>query len=470
MVARRASEVTRHGAAVALACVVIGAGCREPSGMSASLGGSGSSDDGIPSSDEPLPDRVPPEPFVLPEGCGDGVPVSGQYDCHYPVSLEYLEQAMGARDDPTEFMAWDIDGDGRDELVAQAPGSSPAPKLVAPLRWNGERFDVGEPASSSVALLDWTTRFELDGDGRRDLVIFNGNGQLSEHILGPGLELADERIPAYFDVDLLGSVAPMDVDSDGSLEALAVRWPYTAENPYPPLELWLHRNEGGVWSPVGQALELPACRWAARFAWADFNGDGQEDVAVLDHPTACDDFPFDYEPSWHAISIFFREPLTQTLVPGPVIPVGGMTHEDLLMLEDFDDDGYLDFLVGLVAPDTYARIGVALVRGRGDGSFDEGVPIELPGIPEWALKGRGDLDGDGDVDWILRGDTVVDDIFAAEPEIVHVRSDVIGVDGEPWRSQTYAFGDFNGDGIIDYVGGWRVNEDVYRRVAMISAP
>ena len=76
---------------------------------------------------------------------------------------------------------------------------------------------------------------------------------------------------------------------------------------------------------------------------------------------------------------------------------------------------------------------------------------------------------DGDLDWILKGDSVVDDIFAATPDIVHVHSDVVGKDGEPWYAP-YAFGDFNGDGVTDYVGGWRVNADVYRRVVMISAP
>jgi hypothetical protein len=102
---------------------------------------------------------------------------------------------------------------------------------------------------------------------------------------------------------------------------------------------------------------------------------------VLDHPTARDALPLDYDPSWHAIAIFYAEPATQTLVPGPVIPAGGMTHQDLFMLEDFDGDGDLDFLVGLGEPGVTSMTGAALVRGNGDGTFEEGVPIELPGIP-----------------------------------------------------------------------------------------
>jgi hypothetical protein len=453
---------------LALALLVLGDGCREPSGMSTSLGQSSSGGEGSTSSGEPIPDLVPPEPFVLPEGCGDGMPVSGQYDCHYPVSLEYLMETMGAKQDPTKFRAWDMDGDGRAELLAHAPGFFPTPKLIAPLRWNGERFDVGKPAGGVVDMLHWTSNFDVDGDGRSDLVK-SSNAEIAYHLVTPSFELGDERVPALFDIPTWGQAGPIDIDGDGQLEALAVRWPFSNEDPYPPLNLWLHENVAGVWTPVGQALELPGCHWPNEFVRADFNDDGHEDVALLNHPSGCDPYPLEYDPAWHSVSVFFKEPVTQTLVPGPVVPAGDITSGDLLMLDDFDGDGHLDFLVGLGAWQHQATTGAALIRGRGDGTFEEGVPVELPGIPEWKPMGRGDLDGDGDLDWILAGDTVIDDIFAAEPDIVHVHSDVVGEDGQPWRG-TNAFGDFNGDGVTDYVGGWRVNADDYRRIAMISAP
>lgn len=465
---RRASEPECRLYAIALALLVLGTGCQDPPQSGSSQGESSSSGESAANSGEPIPDLVPPEPFVLPEGCGDGVPVSGQYDCHYPVSLEYLKEAMGAKQDPLSFIAWDLDGDGRDELLARAPGFSPTPSLLAPLRWNGESFDVGRPAGGVVNPLKWTTRFDLDGDGQSDLVKF-ANSSMSYHLVTPSFEIEDERDPAYFDIPIWGQVGPIDIDSDGQLEALAVRYPFSDEDPFPPMDLWLHENAAGVWTPVGQALELPGCNWPSEFAWADFDGDGHEDVAVLNHPSACDPFPLEYDPSWHTVSIFFKEPMTQTLVPGPVIPAGDITSGELLMLEDFDADGDLDFLVGLGAWQHQQTTGAALIRGHSGGSFDEGVPIELPEIPEWRPRGRADLDGDGDLDWIIEGDVVVDDIFAADPEIVHVHSDVVGKDGSPWFSP-YAFGDFNGDGVSDYVAGWRVNEDVFRRIAMISAP
>ena len=459
----------RRCAAVAFAWAMLGVGCQGSGGVPPAAESSSSDDGTAPSSSgEPVPGRVPPEPFVLPEGCGDGVPVSGQYDCHYPVSLDYLQEAMGAKQQPLKFRAWDMDGDGRDELLAEAPGFVPTPKLLAPLRWNGESFDVGRPAGGVVDIFYWTTRFDIDGDGRSDLVKFV-NEEMSYHLVTPRFELDDERVPAYFDIPIWASIGPIDIDSDGQLEALAVPWPFSPENPFPPLDLWLHENVGGTWSPVGQALELPGCDWPSEFAWADLDGDGHEDVAVLNHPSACDPFPVEYDPAWHSISVFFKEPVTQTLVPGPVIPAGDITSGELLMLEDFDGDGHLDFLVGMGLGTSQTTIGAALVRGRGDGTFEEGVPIELPGIPEWKLMGRGDLDGDGDLDWILKGDTVVDDIFAEEPEIVRVHSDVVGRDGEPWAN-TRAFGDFNGDGVLDYIGGKRINDDVYVMLAMISAP
>lgn len=448
---------------------VLSVGCQDSPGASTPQGESSSGDGGTRTSGElPLPDRVPPEPFVLPEGCGDEVPVSGQYDCHYPVSLEYLKEAMGTRQAPLKFLAWDMDGDGRDELLVQAPGFDSFHYGLAPTRWNGESFDVGGVVGGQVNLLNWTTHIDLGDDGRRDLVKF-ANREMSYHWTTSSFELDAEHIPAYFDIPIWGHIGPIDIDSDGQLEVLAVRWPITDENPHAPRDLWLHENVAGVWTPVGQALELPGCLWIMRLAWADFDGDGHDDVAVLNHPNACDPFPVEYDPSWHSISIFFNEPMTHTLVPGPTVPVGGIPWEDLLMVEDFDGDGDLDFLVELLDPVSHRVSGVALVRGQGDGSFEEGVPIELPGILEWRLRGRGDLDGDGDLDWIL-DDAVVDDLFAAEPEIVHVHSEVIGVDGAPWAN-TRAFGDFNGDGVVDYIGGKKqASTGKTKMFAMISAP
>ena len=465
---RRASRTTRKRLALAFALVVLGGSCRDPASGTLSGESSSSGTDGVTSSDGTLTSSsgaVLPMPFVLPEGCGDGVAVSGQYDCHYPVSLEHLQEDMGARFEVADFEAWDVDGDGRDELVAQGSGFSPTPWLVAPFRWDRDRFAMGRLVGGLVGLDDWTAHFDIDRDGRQDLIKID-DSVIAYHLSTSSFELGDERVPALFDVATWGFTGPMDVDLDGQLEALTAR----DEPIYLSPELWLHRAVDGIWTPVGQALELPGCHWAARFAWADFNDDGYDDVAVLNHPSACDPFPVDYDPSWHSISIFFNEPLTHTLTPGPVIPAGDVTWDELLLLEDFDDDGLLDFLVGLGDPVTSMMTGAALVRGHGDGSFDEGFPIELPETPEWSLAGRGDLDGDGDLDWILRGDTVVDDIFAAEPEIIHVHIEAIGADGQPWTN-TRAFGDFNGDGLVDYIGRRKhAATGASEMVAMISAP
>jgi hypothetical protein len=464
--AKRPSRTTQQRLAGAVVLVVLGAACRESApgdSSSSSSGASNSSDDGTTASTGPLPGRVPPEPFVLPEGCGDGVPVSGQYDCHFPVSLDYLKDSMGSRQDPSRFHAWDMDGDGRDELLADAPGHSPNPRVMAPLRWNGESFDVGRVAGFKTYLGLWTPRFDINGDGQRDYVRFDGD-MIGYSLATSSFELEDEQRPASFDNSPWGRPGALDIDGDGTLEALAV-----IRTDFGGRELWLHRNVDGRWTPIGEVLPLPGCRWPEHFAWADFDGDGHEDIALLNFWLGCDNYPPQYDPSWHSISVFFNEPLTQTLVPGPVIPVGAPPYEDLFWLDDFDGDGNLDFLVDITSGPNFGPAGVALVRGHGDGTFDEGVPVVLPDIPRWVVKGRGDLDGDGDLDWILYGDIVVDDIFADEPEIVHVHSDVIGYEGRPWTGSR-AFGDFNGDGVLDYVGSHRDTNGNYGMVAMISAP
>ncbi|MBL4689398.1 MAG: hypothetical protein JKY37_32715, partial [Nannocystaceae bacterium] len=86
------------------------------------------------------------------------------------------------------------------------------------------------------------------------------------------------------------------------------------------------------------------------------------------------------------------------------------------------------------------------------------------------VTNRADLDGDGDLDWVLYvGDIVVDDIFADDPGITRLAHGTVGRDGKRFVA-AQAIGDYNGDGVDDYVSGWHDTNSEYHRFAMVSAP
>src|SRR5262249_21857795 len=107
--------------------LVLASGCGGPIGVKAPSGEAGSSDGGAmptraattrattTTTDAPDRSRPPPPPFELPEGCGDGVIVPGQYDCFFPVPLDWVEEDIGGY---LALHPLDLEGDGRDEMIA----------------------------------------------------------------------------------------------------------------------------------------------------------------------------------------------------------------------------------------------------------------------------------------------------------------------------------------------------------------
>jgi hypothetical protein len=118
---------------------------------------------------EDVPSRPVPPPFELPEGCGDGVVVPGQYDCFVPIDLEYLNDPTADHGGDPLSPGIDLDGDGR-EVVLWGQGA--AGRLLWYDAENG--FALGGPAPRAdlyyASVYQW--RSDWDGDGRPDLAAF----------------------------------------------------------------------------------------------------------------------------------------------------------------------------------------------------------------------------------------------------------------------------------------------------------
>jgi hypothetical protein len=497
---RREDEVVRRRSALAFG-LVLASGCGGPVGVKAPPGESSSSDGGAVTSGASTtgaassseggtdPSRPPPPPFELPEGCGDGVIVPGQYDCFFPVPVDWVKEELGGS---VHFYSLDLEGDGRDEVMAFFRGWR-----IAVLRWEDGELQLGPPIDSPSGLgsgVDVHTRWDWNGDGRRDFTLLQDAYRASVGVhrslgaegLGPHewehqLPPDDWSMGSY---GATGHAVPIDVDEDGSPEVLASVIVDGAGFANPAEDLTLFRRMGSTWEPVGEAYSFGPCGVLGPVAYGDFDGDGDEDIAVLDHGEACDPYPLSYDPEWHRMGVLLSNSEAGVLELGGWYPTGGVTSHPNVWAEDVTGDGSLDLVVRIserVECDTtksgYCKYsGVAVMRGRGDGSFEEGSPIDLgPTLPAYQVEALLDFDGDGTREWIVRLSEgrpwVIPFDLTKEGIAPLVALNDPGVGGSTRFDRPV--GDVNGDGVDDYIVGSHIENSssgYAGRFLMVSAP
>jgi hypothetical protein len=482
--AKKRARRTRHGLSVALGGALV-LGCPGPDvpirpdadTSSSSGAGADPSTDGAPtpSSDggTSAPTREPLPPFELPEGCGDGVVVPGQFDCFHPVPIDWIAEELAKRGmgSPT-YQALDLELDGRDELVAARRWD------VSVIRWEDGELHLGTPVNRAMGISGVQTRWDWTGDGLPDLTLLTsngiaGSGRVSLHPnVGSG-ELGTEVVAheqlvsvAEGAYGVTGMAAPIDVDGDGFPEVLVAQIVDGIEYSNPLEELTLYRRVGDQWQQVGESFPFYPCGWLSAFAYGDFDGDGDEDIAVLDPGTACDPFPPEYDPEWYRVWVLLSDAEAGVLTLGGWYPTGERISDDMaIWAEDVDGDRHLDLVVRAATPVACEfpsgggclRQRVTLMRGHGDGAFDEGTIVDLePALGSYQITGIGDLDGDGTREWTVA-------LSDGRPWVIPLDFSKQGIaplvtlndpdDGWVTISTSGAVGDINGDGIDDFLAG-----------------
>lgn len=425
------------------------------------------------------PPVLPPPPFELPEGCGDGVIVPGQYNCFVPISLDWVPEAVGGS---VEYHGFDLDGDGRTEIVVDGG----VPKSVRLLRWEDGALQLSDPVETigGTGSFDWVYgRWDWTGDGVPDfarLMTSTGDAGGSPILVHPNE--AGSLGPHFWahtwaEYDKYGPVAdgfavPIDEDGDGELEVLVSRKFAHIGQSNPPNELVVRKRVNGEWQTVHEPFPFGACGLLWTFAYGDFNEDGHEDVAIFDSATGCDPYPPTYDPSWYVVGVFLADPVGGQVQLAGWLPAGLITDDNSpRWARDLDGDGRLDLVV-IGYPDT-GGWHVAVMRGHGDGTFDEGkiLTFDSPLPEEHKLRGPADLDGDGVEEWVANaaGATwVLPPDLSPGPISVgaFVRSPE---DGWTTRQNTF-LGDVNGDGVDDYIATNRLPQKYSFRYLMLSKP
>ncbi len=220
------------------------------------------------------------------------------------------------------------------------------------------------------------------------------------------------------------SAAWSDFDGDGDLD-LAITGLTTALVPTTKV----YRNDGSVFTSIGSFLG----EFAGAVTWADYDGDGDPDLLVTGVTTTAQNPPV-------ATRLYRNDAGTFTLVTTPFHDV----YLGPVAWADVDGDGDLDVLLCGVAQS--GALEATLWLNTGGGTFVD-ANANLPGL-DLGFARFGDLDGDGDPDLVLGGNSnagYITRIYRNDPGVwTDLNAGLLPV---IWSAG--ALGDFDHDGDLD---------------------
>jgi len=283
----------------------------------------------------------------------------------------------------TSVALGDFNGDGRLDLVSTHP--SPGNGNVSVRLGNGDGTFQAEVLYNAGTTPDTVAVADLNGDGKLDLVLGNHNSNNVSVLLGNGngtfQPAIDYPTPSNGTPD---SVVVTDFDGDGKPDIVAAISGINATT----AALLLGNGDG----TFQQAIPLPAGFHSSatlQVAAADFNGDGNSDLALTDGTTLSvilgNRLFTGQVPEPEALPA----PVTTTLI-GPGAAINGT-----VVVGDFNGDARLDLAVT-------NRDGIFLLAGNGDGSFQ--APVTYTPFIGGAIA-VGDFDGNGTPDLVAADST-----------------------------------------------------------------
>lgn len=320
-------------------------------------------------------------------------------------------------------------------------------------RWS---FTTAElPLNGLVAGASDLAWGDYDGDGDHDLVVASSGAMTIYRNDGGSLVATDIALPAYYedseyeDTYDLRSISFADIDNDGDFDLLV---PSVYDEANFEFSTRLLRNDGddgaGGWTFTDTAATIdPTVN--AQSAWADDDGDGDLDVLLADvDPNTDNGFVRLYRndaDGFHASD-----------------PLGIRIAHGLADMADVDADGDQDLLVAgniQEADETFVTV-VRLYRKDATGYSAE----DLIGAPasEWLdfnAATWADYDSDGDVDLLVTGSYVGDSEIIGKSEIYANDGGSftpLGVQlpapiGSSGRGGAFTWFDLDGDGDLDYL-------------------
>jgi hypothetical protein len=343
---------------------------------------------------------------------------------------EAREYPMRLGSYPTALESADLDHDGVLDFVACCVSTYNTGSSVAVWLGNaggtfqqGLEFDV-DVNPSGLALGD------VDEDGSVDVVV-NDDGYLGTHGLyflrglGDGTLAAQIALPIY---ERFQSPRLVDLNGDGHLDLVGVV--HSLGPDYGSWFLQTYAGHGDGTFTLGTSTAIGKFSRFVRLH--DFDGDGRSDALIS--PGVA------YQPGQTLSVALLRGLASCAFTPPTVLWSGPMPG--VVNIADVDGDGLTDIAIPHGATPQFGG-GIALLRGRGGLAF---APVEEirtgTGI---AACYAGDVDGDGDLDFItFTGAVGV--VRALAPGVFDTGLVSMAI---PPNSGAITTGDLDGDGRID---------------------
>lgn len=323
-------------------------------------------------------------------------------------AFTYIDVPLGDLVSGASDLAWgDYDGDGDQDLVVGTDGATViyrnddgvlTPTNIALPGY----YEDNDQADFDLRSITWA---DFDNDGDLDLLIpsviqFDPFGYRTALMRNDGPSgdggWAFTEIDAGLAPTTHAQSAWADYDGDGDLDLLLVNAaPLTDES-----FVRIYRNDGGTFA--GEDVLGPLTIEHGEAQWGDYDADGDHDILVVGH-VATGDGGFD-----RILRIYRNDAGTYT--PFDVIPsIGAEGWFDLTAATwaDYDSDGDVDILLTGTYNSGSQIEGRARIYANDGGVFtDMGTDLPAPrasgtrgGTFSWL-----DMDGDGDLDYFIAGD------------------------------------------------------------------
>ncbi len=335
----------------------------------------------------------------------------------------------------------------------------------------------GKIVSSVVSVLDYAPAFlgDVNNDGRDDFIALDirapQNGQLVLDVNSSSPAIVIDGPNTFQDNWQSKSVG--DINGDGVDDFLIINWDYQNR----PSVIVFGRTDitdlnTGSLGNAGYTIALGNGMLAGDGV-GDFNGDGIPDFVVADKATASRVVFGQANPtnisaaSLPAQSISISAFTTNRSESYDTQMIPSQNH--VSALGDFNGDGYADFIIGGGANGTSDAF---VVFGRADRTaidlqnWTSAQGLKITGESSafaWSVSGAGDVNGDGLAD-VLLGDFNSNKAYVvygrADGGQLAVSSSMAASDGyvlsggtntNSYGNQVKGGGDFNGDGIKDFV-------------------